>query len=155
MARVIGLPKTGALGRTRSGHFGGTSVVSRFRVLGVPETLIKLGLVNKIARVELGFLTGEVARRIAATAKENINNITGNLESGTYAEKGKTPYTWYIVSSSMAGNNPEKNYYEYAGYVEFGTSKMAPRMYMTRAYRTHLPDAVAGLKAIGAHLERL
>ena len=159
MARFYGVPKPGAVGVLRSGRAGGYAVTSRVRVVGVPEALIKLGLVNKVARIHLGALSHHAAAAIERRAKENIHNVTGNLESGTKMEP-VGPYTWIVTSSSMAGDVAEKNNVEYAGFVEFGTSNMPAGTYpscayMRKAYNDTMPEAIAQLKWIGKELERL
>jgi len=137
---------------------GSRGIGTRVQIFGVEECLIKLAQVNKVARIELGYLAHKSAEMIRDQAKENINDQTGNLSSGTKAEQ-QGPYNWAVTSSSMEGDIPEKNSYEYAGYVEYGTSKTGHSYpsfaYMTRAYQATLPDIMAGLRVIGAHLERL
>jgi len=41
---------------------------------------------------------------------------------------------------------------EYAGYVEFGTYKMAPRAYMRPAADINEPKFIAAMEALAAHL---
>lgn len=147
MARIYGVPKAGA----------GGGVFSNVRVFGVQEALIKLGLVNKIARIELGVLSRKTAALMYERAQANVPVVTGNLKSGISIAKGG-PYAWMVAAESTAGSDPAgvgKNQKEYAGYVEFGTSKMAPRFFMTTAFRETLPAANAGLVEIARRLERL
>lgn len=149
---------TQGINRAKAATAGARGVGGGVRVLGVEECLIKLGLVNKVARIHLGYLVHKAAEDIAEQARENIHDVTGNLSSGTKAAPAG-PYHWTVTSSSMAGDVAGKNNYEYAGYVEFGTSKTGHDFpsfaYMTRAYQAELPDIAAGLKVIGSMLERL
>jgi HK97 gp10 family phage protein len=87
-------------------------------------------------------------------AKEYVPTISGNLQSGIKSSK-VAPYTYDVSASSLEGGVPEKNTKEYAGYVEFGTSKMAPRYFMTRAWRDTYPLAAAELRILAAKIERL
>lgn len=157
---MTSIPRWGGVGLTRRGVPGGHGVVSNVRVFGVEECLIKLGLVNKVARIHLGYLAHASAENVAERARENIYKPgnTGNLASGTKAEQ-EGPYMWTVTSSSMEGDVAEKNSYEYASYVEFGTSTTGTDYpsfaYMTRAYNETLPEVVAALKIIGETLERL
>jgi len=148
---TLGMPK-------RPGGATGSSVISKVAVYGVEECLIKLAAVNKVARIELGYLSHKSAEIIQEKAKHNIHPVTGNLETGvTIAHPA--PYVWTIEASSMAGGVPEKNSYEYASFVEFGTSTTGHGYpsygFMRRAYAETLPDIMVALKNIGEHLERL
>lgn len=145
MARLIGVPKQTGVG----GGVRGT-----MQVLGVPEALIKLGLVNKIARIELGFLAAASARNMTQRAILYCPKITGNLASSIKTIQ-VAPYTHEVTAASRDGTNPDKNGKEYAGFVEFGTSKMSGRFFMRRAYAETQPEAVAGLALIGRRLEAL
>lgn len=40
----------------------------------------------------------------------------------------------------------------YGGYLEFGTSRMAPRAYLGPAFDRNVPGAVAGLTALGGNV---
>lgn len=145
MARVIGLPKqTGA----RGGVLGGV------QVLGVREAIAALVGAGRIARISVGLLVHNSAESMAQRARDNIHDISGNLSSGTRAEQ-TGPYQWSVISSSLEGDVSEKNEKEYAGFVEFGTTKMAPRYYMTRAYQETRPEVDAQLKVIAAEISRL
>lgn len=133
---------------------GGGATVGRITVLGVPEAIAKLTGVGKIARISLGVITRESAQHMAERAKANIHSVSGNLASGTYATQ-LGPYTWQVVSSSMEGDIAGKNDYEYADFVEFGTSKMEPRAYMTRAYEETRPETLAAVVALAAAIEAI
>ena len=104
----------------------GGGVRSGIQIVGIPEAIAKLTTADKVIRLELGQLAADAALNMEREAKNNINSITGNLESGTYAQKVGS-YTWEVISSSLEGDNPEKNGKQYAGFVENGTSNMAPR----------------------------
>jgi HK97 gp10 family phage protein len=146
MARIIGVPK----------QLGGR-VVSNVRILGVKEALVKLKLVSSTARLELGLLNAGAAKHMENLAKEYVPVITGNLRSSIHSAK-LGPYNWEVIAASTEGTDPSgegKNQKEYAGFVEFGTSKMAPRFFMNRAYQDTRAIAVADLKLIAARIERL
>jgi HK97 gp10 family phage protein len=145
MARIIGVPR-------QLGPRG--SVGSRVRIIGIPEAKIKLGLVSKVARLELGLLAAGAANRMMTLAKFYCPEITGNLKSSIKLLKLGS-YTYQITAASREGNNPEKNNKEYAGFVEFGTSKMAPRFFMRQAYQETVPVVIADLNFIARKLERL
>ena len=148
MARLYGVPKQTGVG-------GG--VISGVTIVGIPQLLAKLGLVSKVARLELGLLTRGAAFHMYELALQNVPEITGNLKSGIAIEKGG-PYAWAVSASSQAGSDPAgigKNNKEYAGFVEFGTSKMAPRHFMTNAYRATTPIVASDLQIIAAKLMRL
>jgi HK97 gp10 family phage protein len=146
MARVIGKPSQ-----------TGLSVTGGIQVLGVREAIAALEGAGRIARISVGLLVHNAAESMAERARENIHNVTGNLESGTRAEQGG-PYYWNVISSSLEGDDPSgtgKNQKEYAGFVEFGTSKMSPRFYMTRAYADTRPEVVAELQVIASEISLL
>lgn len=148
MARIYGVPKPAA----------GGGVAANVTIVGIPALLAKLGLVSKVARLELGLLTRGAAFHMYEAALRNVPVITGNLKSGIAIEKQPAPYAWGVTASSVAGNDPQglgKNAKEYAGFVEFGTSKMAPRHFMTSAYQETTPIVYSDLKLIAAKLMRL
>jgi HK97 gp10 family phage protein len=149
MARVYGVPKQAGVG-------GG--VVSTVRIVGIPALLAKLRLVGTIASAEMGLLTRGAAMHAYGLALAKVPTITGNLRSGIAVEKLPASYAWGVSASSVAGSDPGglgKNQKEYAGFVEFGTSKMAPRHFMTDAFRETSPIVYSDLKLIAAKLMRL
>jgi len=154
MARFYGVPKSKGLGGRVIGPASRAAVTSKVRIFGVREALIKLGLVNKVARIHLGGLAHQTASAIERRAKENVPVITGNLKAGI-SKQQVGPYTWWVTASSLEGDVPEKNWYEYAHYVEFGTVQMEPRFFMTRAYRDTAPEVYVALQWIARELERL
>lgn len=143
MARLFGLPKQ-----------TGRSVTANFKVLGIPEAVAKMEAADRLTKFQLGGMTYRAAASMAARARNNINSETGNLASGTDFHKAGV-YSWVVTSSSMEGDNPDKNTKEYAGFVEFGTSKMQPRYFMTRAYQEVRPLVNAELLALKVALESL
>jgi len=144
MATVTG----GAVQQAGGGVLGGV------RVLGVREAIAALEGRALIARLWLGLEVHTAAESMATKAKANIHSISGNLVSGTRAEP-LAPYAWNVVSSSRDGDNDDKNQKEYAGFVEFGTSKMEPRFYMSRAFAETKPEVVASMIAIAGRIGRL
>ncbi len=145
MPRFVGVPKQlGTAGGVRSG----------VQILGIPEAVAKLVSADKVVRLHLGELVADAALNMEREAKDNIHSITGNLKSGTFAQKVGS-YSWEVVSSSLAGDNPDKNGKEYAGFVENGTSKMAPRYYMRNAYNEVQPLVNARLRVLAARISTL
>lgn len=132
----------------------GLSVTSAVKVLGVPEVLAKLRGAQSVSRLELGKLNMNLALHMRSKAVDNIHSITGNLAQGTKVVKIGF-YSWEVTSSSLEGGVSEKNQKEYAGFVENGTSRMAPRYYMRRAWQGVQPEAAAGLYRIGKLIEAL
>ncbi len=144
MAILRGLPKLIERG----------PATSNVRVLGVPQAIAKLEAVKNYARLELGYTAFATAAIVETKAKEYVPVITGNLRSGIHTNH-VGPYAYEVTASSLAGDVAEKNTKEYAGFVEFGTSKMAPRLFLTRAYRDGYPYAVGRLKALAARIETM
>lgn len=130
------------------------AVTGRMTVLGLPQAIAKLTGVGRLARISLGVITREAAQHMAERAKANIHNVTGNLGSGTYATQ-VGPYLWEVVSSSMEGTVGGKNEKEYSRFVEYGTSRMEPRAYMTRAFEDTRPEAFVAIKALAAAIQAL
>lgn len=144
MPRAISTGVTGI----RGGGIGGG-----VRVLGIDTAIAELRGVDAAVRLKLGLLMYQAAKDTEAAAKGNIHNVTGNLSEGTQAQK-LGPYTWNVSSSSLDGGVSEKNDKEYAPYVEFGTSRMEPRFYLSTALDTVLPLVQAELVAMAAEIER-
>jgi HK97 gp10 family phage protein len=152
MARIIGVPKPTIGLPSRGAASGG--VTANVKIIGVEQLIAKLGLVANVARLELGLETRGAALRMYQMAQANVPVITGNLKSGISVEH-MGPYSWAVTASSLAGNISPKNQKEYAAWVEFGTSKMRGRHFMTTAYQETAPIVAADLKLIAAKLERL
>jgi len=140
MARVI----SGGVTGTRAG----------FTVLGIPETIAKLTGVAAVVRLQLGQIMAGAAIVMESQAKAHVPVVTGNLRSGIHRVKTGS-YSHEVVASSLAGSNGEKNDKEYAGYVENGTSAMAGRFFMQKAYEDTLPVVKAEVVALAATIERL
>lgn len=148
----VGVIRSSSGGAVRGGRVGtgGISV----RIIGVPELIAKLTAINRVARIGLGKLNHEAANGIVERAQAGVNSITGNLASGIKATQSG-PYSWEVTASSRDGNVGEKNSKEYAGYVEYGTSKMSARPYLRPAVTGARPVIVAGLTAIARWIEAL
>lgn len=149
-ASGVGVVRTSGGAVVRGGRVGtgGISV----RILGIPELIAKLTAINRIARIGLGQLNHETADNVVKAAQGNIHSITGNLASGVKAEQSG-PYNWNVTASSRDGNVGEKNTKEYAGYVEYGTSKMSARPYLRPAVQQARPGVIAGLTALARWIE--
>jgi len=146
MAKLQGVPRV-----------SGGGVSSGVTIVGIPQLLAKLGLVQKVARLELGLLARGAAFHMFQLAQQKVPVITGNLKSGIAIEKGG-PYAWSVSASSQAGSDPAgtgKNQKEYAGLVEFGSSHNVPRFFMTESYRETQPIVASDLQLIAAKLMRL
>jgi HK97 gp10 family phage protein len=143
MALIRGLPKQ-----------TGGAVAGNVRVLGVQQAIAKLESVKRFAQLELGFTVTATAAIMETRAKEYVPVITGNLKSSIKTER-VGPYDSVVTASSLEGNVEEKNDKEYAGFVEFGTSKMAGRFFMTKAWRESYPYAVGQLQALAARIQSL
>lgn len=152
MPRFMGVPKQIGTGITGGG------VRSGVKIIGIPEAVAKLVNADKVIRLELGALVADAALNMEREAKANINSITGNLEAGTYAQKVGS-YSWEVVSSSLEGDNPEKNGKQYAAFVEYGTSTTGTSYpsfaYMRRAYNDVQPLVNAELKILAARISTL
>jgi len=155
MARFIGLPhRTGAgvLGKTG----GSGAITAKVRILGVTQALAKLRGVDSVARLNLGLMMKGAAEFIEKRAKENLapHHVTGNLESGIKTQKVAS-YSYNVTASSRDGDVQDKNWYEYAPFVEEGTSHMPGVHFMARAYEDVKPLVAVELKAMASKLERL
>lgn len=141
MARLLGVPKQGGSG----------SVSANIRIIGIPEAIRKM--TGKLAetKLSLGALNRNAAEHMKNLAVDFCPVVTGNLKSGIHVEK-QGVYDWLVVASSMDGGVAEKNWYEYAGFVENGTSAMAPRFFMRRAYNETQPMVAVGLAAIARRI---
>jgi HK97 gp10 family phage protein len=127
------------------------------KVLGVEELLAKLVRINTIARLEVGFLMKGAAKYLEETAIEMAPIRTGNLKTSIHATQ-VAPYTHIVRADTRTGSDPGgegKSSYEYAGYVEFGTSKMDARPFMQPAVQETVPFIYSGLQAIAARIEAL
>jgi HK97 gp10 family phage protein len=158
MPRFVGVPKQfgGAIGRR-----GGTGgFASNVRIIGIPQAIAKLTGVDSVVRLNLGQIAAGASILIERRAKEIVQaeaHRTGNLESGIHRER-VGPYAHIVVASSMDGSDPGgegKSSYEYAPFVETGTSKMKGIHFMQRAYAEASPLVAVELRALAAKLERL
>jgi len=145
MARFIGKPSSSAAG-----------VASKVRVLGLPQALAKLKGVDSVVRLDLGLAMKGAAEFMERKAKENLapHRVTGNLEQGIKTQKVAS-YSYNVTASSMDGSVAEKNWYEYADFVEEGTSFMEGVHFMRDAYEDVKPLIAIELQAIARKLERL
>lgn len=136
----------------RGGGAGG--VGSGVKIIGIPEAVAKLRGVDGYVRLQLGGLAFNAAANMVNRAKENVGKETGNLESGIGMHKVGS-YSYEVTAASMDGDVEEKNWYEYAPFVEYGTSNMEGQFFMTRAFADIQPLVNAELKALALKLERL
>lgn len=140
---------------TRIGQTGARGgVAGGFKVLGIPEAVAKLQGVDRLARIYLGIQMRVAAEVTAKAAQSNIHSITGNLASGTKATK-LGPYTWEVTSSSKDGNVTEKNYKEYAGFVNYGWGNTPGQFYMERAAEVGKASLLAGLAILAREIKSL
>lgn len=145
-------------GAGKGGGVGG--VGASVKVMGVPQALAKMTAVSSVVRLNFGQIVSGASILIERRAKEIVSSEasrTGNLGSGIHRER-VGPYSWTVVASSMDGSDPGgegKNAYEYAPYVESGTSKMPGIHFMQRAYAEAMPLIAVELKALAKKLEML
>jgi len=92
----------------------------------------------------------QVLRRTAlaveGTAKQFAPVDTGALRNSIDTEMVGGP--WSAQAEAIVGST-----LTYAGFVEYGTARMAPRAYLGPALDRHAPDYVAGLAAIANPLD--
>lgn len=130
------------------------AVGSHVTVVGLPQALAKLTGVDAAARLELGLLMKGAAEFVEKRAKEYVPVETGNLRSGIKATKSAS-YTYDVTASSKDGEVTDKAEKEYAGFVEFGTSNMEGRFFMTQAFNDVKPLVANELQGIARTLGRL
>lgn len=133
---------------------GAGNITGGVRVYGVTEALAKLKGVDSVVRLNLGAMLSQAATFVEARAKSYVPVLTGNLQSGIQKQRVAS-YTWDVTASSQDGGNSDKNWYEYAPFVEGGTSKMAGSFFMARAFDEVKPLVAVELKAMAARLQRL
>lgn len=126
------------------------SIIS-YKVIGAPELIAKFRAINQIAARDLGLIMFRSAQFMVKTAIANCPVITGNLASSIKAGKLGV-YSWEVTASSLEGNIPEKNTKEYANFVEEGTSKMAGRWFMKRAFAATEPFTNSQVAILAAKL---
>lgn len=94
---------------------------------------------SRSAARDAGRLLRETAVDVEATAKGFAPVRTGNLRRSITHEVRNVP----SGAEAVVGTDVE-----YAPYVEFGTSKMAPHAYLGPALDRHEPDFAARLSRI-------
>jgi HK97 gp10 family phage protein len=132
---------------------GGSGV----KVFGVAELLAKLEGINRIARIHVGFMMGAAAEFIKVAAIAAAPERTGNLKTSILASK-VGPYTWKVVADTTTGSDPGgegKNAYEYAGYVEYGTSRTPAQPFMAPAVKAGEAEIAVSLRALAAEIQAL
>lgn len=153
MARFIGLPKS--INTATLGRGGGSGAIrSQVRILGIPQAIAKLRGVDSVVRLDLGLIMKGAAEFVEKRAKGYVPKITHNLESGIKTRKVAS-YSYDVTASSRDGDKTSKNWYEYAPFVEKGTSHMAGRFFMARAYEDVKPVVNAELAVLANKLTRL
>lgn len=121
-----------------------------FKVFGVAEAIAKLRLAGSIVALELGNATYQAARHTYYKAKELVPVVTGDLHNGIQIHKHGL-YHWGVTASSQDGGSDR----EYASYVEYGTSKMAPRPYLRPAATEANKVLLTRIAALRVKLEAL
>lgn len=138
-------------GATRAGGISSAAGArSTVKIYGVPEALAKLVQVRQVVYRDIGLIIYRGAQNTVKIAKTKITPHSGNLQKGIKAEK-RGAYTWAITASSVDGGSNR----EYAGYVEFGTSKMTPRPYLRPALAESRKGVVRDLNLLARKLEVL
>lgn len=140
------------------GRGGGAGAVrGGVRIYGLPELIAKMNAVDSITRVRVGAMLSAAAVHTQTLAKQYVPKRTTNLETGIIATK-LASYTWNVSASSMDGSDPGgeyKNDYEYAPFVEYGTSNMEGSFFMTRAFQETKPLVAVELQALAKAIERI
>lgn len=152
MPSVVGFPKTIGKGFAGKKGTGGGAVFSNVQIIGIPEAIRKLTGKAAYAKLQLGLLNRGAAEHMKNLAVEYCPYVTGNLKSGIKVEKNGS-FDWTVSASSMEGTVGEKNWYEYAHFVENGTSKMAPRFFMQRAWVETRPLVDVELALLAKRIE--
>lgn len=83
---------------------------------------------------EVEAVTAETAEKVAADARGRVPERTGLLASTIRTEKASA--TAGVVGATVAAGGGSV---DYAGFVEYGTSRMAPQPYMRPAVDRALP----------------
>lgn len=99
--------------------------------------VVDIGAATPRMREQAGRLTTQTALDMEATGKGLAPVRTGNLRRSIHTELGQDGL------SAEVGTD-----LEYAPYVEYGTSRMAPQAYMRPAFERHAPEYVAGMQGI-------
>lgn len=139
-----------------SSSFGVSGAVG-VQVFGVEELIAKLVAINNIARIHVGYMVKQAAAFLAIDAIERAPIRTGNLKTSITAGQVGA-YDWAVAADTTTGSDPGgegKNKYEYAGYVEFGTSRMSARPFMGPAVTDTIPVLMASLEALAAEIQRI
>lgn len=97
-------------------------------------------IARKLPR-ETAQIVAETALAIETHAKLFVPVDTGNLRNSIQAQEESA--TQWVVATGV----------EYAEYVEFGTSRMAARPYMTPAAERERPHFMAKMRALESRLE--
>jgi len=132
---------------------GGVSI----RVLGVEELVAKLYAINRIANLRVGVALAHAAHEIEQNAIDNAPEETGNLKTSIHASKLGVN-SWQVIADTTTGTDPGgegKNSYEYAGYVEYGTSRTPAQPFMGPAVEDGQNTLWLDLQEIAAAIEAL
>jgi HK97 gp10 family phage protein len=145
-----GTSRTGGL----IGKSGGPgNIRGGVRVIGVTPALAKLKGVDSVVRLNLGAMLSQAAVFVQQRAKEYVPVETGNLQQGIQITK-LSSYTWDVTASSREGGVSDKNWYEYAPFVEEGANGRPGSYFMARAFADVKPIVAAELKVLAARLQR-
>lgn len=99
--------------------------------------VVDLGAATPRMREQAARLTVQTALDIEGSGKEFAPIRTGNLMRSIHTEIGDGGLSAEIGTDV-----------EYAPFVEYGTSRMAPQPYMRPAFDRHAPEYVAGMQNI-------
>lgn len=88
----------------------------------------------------------KTARKIVRTAKRRVPVRTGRLRSSIAVSPDTEAGRAGVSIAGVVASAP------YAGFVEFGTSRMRPRPYLRPAFEKHRPEFIEELSDIGIDL---
>lgn len=127
------------------------------QVFGAKEIAAKLAKINKVARIYVGYYVGDAALTITTAAIDLAPMRTGNLKTSIHPAKLGS-YDWIAYADTTTGTDPGgegKNTYDYAGFVEFGTSRTPAQPFMRPATAIGLTKLRAELQVLARALEKL
>lgn len=124
-------------------------------VVGGPQLAAKFKGMGSYVGLRLGHATYELAVITQTQAIQHAPVDTGNLQTSIWPEKDG-PYSWSVIADTREGADPAgvgKNDYEYANFVEYGTSKMPAKPFMRPAFAYAAKVAPLKMQQLGKELE--
>ena len=103
------------------------------KILGLNNLQIRLSVLGFKLNDALDEALEEIAEKIRDDAKDFVPVDTGALQKSIRVEKKKKLEVLIIAGGGGVINPKTGREVDYAGYVEFGTSRMSPQPYMQPA----------------------